>query len=80
VTTAANNVTTTANATRAIGTATDQNGNAYVFNYSNHYRLASTAANPNVGTGWMTDTFSLTGNGPANRCGMSIQTQRKRPA
>jgi hypothetical protein len=66
VTIDANNVTTNVNETHAHGTATDQAGNVYVFNYSNHYRVSNTVAAPDVYSGLMTDAFSLDGNGPAN--------------
>ena len=58
-------VTTIENSTHAHGTATDQNGNAYVFNYSNQFRVSNTVADPGTFTGVMTDTFSLAGSGPA---------------
>jgi hypothetical protein len=48
------------------GTATDQLGNTYVFNYINVYRVTNTAADPNVFSGLMTDSFALAGNGPSN--------------
>jgi hypothetical protein len=58
-------VTTIGNSTHAHGTATDQNGNAYVFNYSNQFRVSNTAADPATFTGVMNDSFSLAGRGPA---------------
>ena len=58
-----NGVTTIVNATHAKGTATDQDGNVYVFNYSNEFRV-SDAAGPF--SGLMTDSFSLAGSGPAS--------------
>jgi hypothetical protein len=58
-------VTTIGNSTHARGTATDQNGNAYVFNYSNQFRVSNTVADPGTFTGVMTDSFSLAGRGPA---------------
>lgn len=60
------NVTTIANQTRARGTATDQDGNTYVFTYDNHYRIANSVADPAKYAGGMTDSFSLVGNGPAS--------------
>jgi hypothetical protein len=66
VRTADDNVTTIVNATHAHGTATDQAGNVYVFNYSNEFRVSNTVANPGVFSGLMTDAFSVAGNGPAN--------------
>jgi hypothetical protein len=57
-----NGVTTIENATHAHGTATDQDNNVYVFNYSNEFR-ASDATGPF--SGLMNDAFSLAGNGPA---------------
>jgi hypothetical protein len=53
------------NATHAHGTATDQDGNEYVFDYSNEYRISNTVANPDLFTGLMTDHFSNSGSGPA---------------
>ena len=58
-------VTTIGNSTHAYGTATDQNGNTYVFNYSNEFRVSNTVADPGTFTGVMTDSFSLAGRGPA---------------
>jgi hypothetical protein len=58
-------VTTIENSTHAHGTATDQNGNAYVFNYSNQFRVSNTVADPATFTGVMNDSFSLAGRGPA---------------
>lgn len=58
-------VTTMINTTHAHGRATDQVGNAYVFNYSNHFRASNTAANPDQFSGKMVDSFSLAGRGPA---------------
>jgi hypothetical protein len=62
----ANNVSTMVNSTHANGTAIDQAGNSYVFNYSNAFRASNTVADPGVFSGSMTDAFSLAGNGPAN--------------
>jgi hypothetical protein len=61
----AKGVTTIVNATHATGTATDEAGNAYVFNYSNEFRVSNTVADPGVFSGLMTDSFSLAGTGPA---------------
>jgi hypothetical protein len=61
-----NDVTTIVNATHAHGTATDQDNNVYVFNYSNEFRVSNTVADPGVFSGLMTDAFSLAGNGPAS--------------
>jgi hypothetical protein len=58
-------VTTTINTTHAHGRATDQNGNSYVFNYSNHFKAANTSADPEVFSGKMVDSFTLAGPGPA---------------
>jgi hypothetical protein len=60
-----NGVTTVANVTHDQGTATDLNGNAYVFNYSNAFRVTNTVAHPDVFSGLMIDAFSLAGHGPA---------------
>jgi hypothetical protein len=60
-----NGVETTINTTHAHGHATDQDGNAYVFNYSNHFRASNTTADPEVFSGKMVDSFSLAGRGPA---------------
>lgn len=61
----ASGVTTVINATHAHGTATDQDGNVYVFDYSNEFRVSNTVASPDVFTGLMTDHFSNSGSGPA---------------
>jgi hypothetical protein len=58
-------VTTIQNASHAQGTATDQAGNSYVFEYENNFRLSNSAAEPGVFGGRMTDSFSLAGPGPA---------------
>ena len=60
-----NGVTTIENSTHAQGTATDDRGNTYVFNYSNSSRVSNTVAHPDRFSGAMTDAFSLAGNGPA---------------
>jgi hypothetical protein len=62
----ANGVTTVMNTTHIAGTATDQAGNTYRFNYSNHYRIANTGPTDPVLSGIMVDSFSLAGNGPAD--------------
>jgi hypothetical protein len=58
-------VTTIVNTTHSTGTATDQHGNSYSWDYSNHFNLSNTAGAPDVYTGLMADHFSLAGNGPA---------------
>jgi hypothetical protein len=60
-----NGVTTIVNVTHTHGTATDQSGNTYVFNYNNEFRISNTVADPNTYSGLMFDTFSLSGHGPA---------------
>jgi hypothetical protein len=62
----ASGVTTIANTSIAQGTATDQDGNAYVFLYSNEFRVSNSTADPDLFTGLMNDHFSLSGPGPAN--------------
>jgi hypothetical protein len=61
----AQGITTIRNTTHAHGTATDQAGNSYVFDYSNEFRVSNTVADPGVFSGLMTDHFALTGQGPA---------------
>ncbi len=61
----ASGVTTITNATHAHGTATDQDLNVYVFDYSNEFRVSNTVAEPDLISGLMTDHFSLSGSGPA---------------
>jgi hypothetical protein len=61
----AGGVTTFINATHTHGTTTDQDGNVYVFNYSNEFRVSNTLGSPDVFTGLMTDHFSNSGSGPA---------------
>ena len=58
-------VTTIMNTTHAHGTATDQDGNVYVFDYSNEFRVSNTTTDPNLFSGLMTDHFSNSGSGPA---------------
>jgi hypothetical protein len=60
-----NGVTTIVNATHTHGTATDQAGNTYMFDYSNEFRVSNTVADQGLFSGLMTDAFSLDGNGPA---------------
>ena len=60
-----NGVMTIENSTHAQGTATDDHGNTYVFNYSNSSRMSNTVAHQDRFSGAMTDAFSLSGNGPA---------------
>ncbi len=61
-----NGVTRIHNTSHANGTATDQAGNTYVFNYSNDFTVENSAASPGVFSGMMNDHFSLAGNGPAH--------------
>lgn len=65
VRTDASGVTTIMNTSHAQGTATDDLGNTYVFNYSNSFRVSNSVADPDTFTGTMSDSFSLAGNGPA---------------
>lgn len=58
----AGGVTTFRNQTHVSGTATDQDGNTYVFNYANSFTVSSSGG---LFTGVMVDSFSLAGNGPA---------------
>jgi len=60
-------VTTVANSTHTHGTAVDQDGNTYVFSYSNQFRITNTLADPAVFSGTMNDAFSLAGGGHAAR-------------
>jgi hypothetical protein len=59
-----NGITRIHNTSHATGTATDQAGNTYVFNYSNDFNVANSAADPATFSGIMNDHFSLAGNGP----------------
>jgi hypothetical protein len=56
-------VVTVRNSTHSHGTATDQDGNTYVFNYSNEFRATLDGG---VYSGLMTDAFALAGRGPAH--------------
>jgi hypothetical protein len=58
-----NGVVTIENSSHASGTAIDQAGNVYVFNYSNEFR--ATVDGGGVFSGSMTDAFALAGRGPA---------------
>ena len=58
-----NGVTTFENSTHAHGTAVDQSGNVYVFNYSNDFR--GTFDDNGVLNGTMNDAFALAGSGPS---------------
>ena len=52
------------NSAHSTGTATDQDGNTYVWSYSNSFH--GTSDESGVVTGTMTDSFVLTGRGPAS--------------
>ena len=58
-------VRTIMNTTHTFGMSSDQDGNEYVFQYSNEFRGTETAPGSNVFTGLMTDHFSNSGRGPA---------------
>lgn len=58
-----NGVVIVRNSTHSHGTATDQDGNTYVFNYSNEFRAT---VDGGVYSGFMTDSFALAGGGPAH--------------
>ena len=57
VTTDASGVTTVTNTTHASGTATDQDGNTYRLDYSNHFRISNTGPTDPVLSGVMVDSF-----------------------
>jgi len=57
-----NGVVTVRNSTHAHGTASDQDGNTYVFNYSVAYRATLDGG---VYSGFISDAFTLAGSGPA---------------
>jgi hypothetical protein len=61
----AGGITTFINATHTHGTTFDQDGNEYMFDYSNESRVSNSLASPDVFTGLMTDHFSNSGSGPA---------------
>ena len=61
----ARGVTMIMNATHTHGTATDQDKNVYVFDYSNEFRVSNTVDDPDLFLGMMTDHFGLAGPGPA---------------
>jgi hypothetical protein len=65
VRTAASGTTKVINSTHSMGTATDQDGNTYVFQYSNSFRVVDTVDAPGAFSGRMNDHFSLSGRGPA---------------
>jgi hypothetical protein len=65
VRTDARGITTIINATHTHGTSFDQDGNEYVFDYSNEFRGSDSVANPGLFAGLMTDHFSNSGSGPA---------------
>jgi hypothetical protein len=65
VKTGSNGITRIHNTSHATGTATDQAGNAYVFDYSNDFNVSNTTTNPALFSGVMNDHFSLAGRGPA---------------
>jgi hypothetical protein len=57
----ASGITTVSIVSHASGTATDNHGNTYAFNYSNAFRVSNSLADPDTFTGTMTDAFSLAG-------------------
>jgi hypothetical protein len=57
----ASGVTTVSVVSHASGTATDNNGNTYAFDYSNAFRVTNSVDDPGTFTGTMTDHFSLAG-------------------
>jgi hypothetical protein len=61
VRTDASGVTTLSVVSHASGTATDNHGNSYAFDYSNAFRVSNSVVDPNTFTGMMTDHFSLAG-------------------
>jgi hypothetical protein len=61
VRTDASGVTTVSVVSHASGTATDNNGNPYAFDYSNAFRVSNSVGDPGTFTGTMTDHFSLAG-------------------
>ncbi|HWT22609.1 MAG TPA: hypothetical protein VN213_03805 [Solirubrobacteraceae bacterium] len=61
----ATGVQTIVNYTRAWGTAEDDDGNRYRFDYRNSFHVVNSAAAPAVFTGTMFDLFALEGRGPA---------------
>jgi hypothetical protein len=61
-----NGIVTLGNTTHINGTATDELGNTYVYNYSNSYRISNSASDPDTFSGRMVDSFSLAGNGPSH--------------
>jgi hypothetical protein len=62
----ASGVTTMINTTHSNGTATDQAGNTYVWNYSNHLNISNSVEAPDYYSGKDEDHFSLAGPGPAH--------------
>ena len=64
-TTSKKGVTTIMNTSHANGTATDQAGNTYAWNYSNHFSVSDSGPETAF-AGEMVDAFTLAGNGPAH--------------
>lgn len=58
-------VTTVLITEHAFGTASDQDGNVYRWNYINHSQISNSIGNLGLYTGTMLDRFSLGGSGPA---------------
>jgi hypothetical protein len=56
-----NGVMTISNTTHTHGTAIDGDGNTYVFNYSNEFRVTNTTGDQATFNGTMNDSFSLVG-------------------
>jgi hypothetical protein len=56
-------ITTVSNFTHSVGTATDQAGHVYAWDYKNMFRISNTIEHPDVFSGLMVDRFSLSGGG-----------------
>ena len=62
----ATGIVTVVNYTKSVGTATDNKGGSYLFDYRNSFHVQNSAAAPATYIGTMFDLFSLTGRGPSS--------------
>jgi hypothetical protein len=65
ITDPATGLVTVVNYTKTVGTATDNKGGRYVFDYRNAFHVQNSAAAPATYIGTMFDLFSLKGRGPS---------------
>jgi hypothetical protein len=65
ITDPATGIVTVVNYTKTVGTATDNKGGKYTFDYRNSFHVQNSAAAPGTYIGTMFDLFALKGRGPS---------------